>query len=71
MKRSRVVGQKDEGDIHDIRTSAGTFLARNLDPVLTTVDERLAMWSGLPPSHQEDMQASQQQATQPQFPSRH
>ncbi|KAJ9512353.1 hypothetical protein QJQ45_012870 [Haematococcus lacustris] len=37
MKRSRVVGQNDEGDIHDIRTSAGTFLARNLDPVLTTV----------------------------------
>ncbi|KAJ9512849.1 hypothetical protein QJQ45_029174 [Haematococcus lacustris] len=65
MKRSRVVGQNDEGDIHDIRTSAGTFLARNLDPVLTTVDERLAMWSGLPPSHQEDMQASRQQATQP------
>lgn len=26
MKRSRVVGQKDDGDVSDIRTSAGTFL---------------------------------------------
>jgi prolyl 4-hydroxylase len=26
MKRSRVVGEKNDGDIDDIRTSAGTFL---------------------------------------------
>ncbi len=29
---------------------------RNQDEVLTSISQRLAMWTGLPPSHQEDMQ---------------
>ena len=29
---------------------------RNQDAVITAIEERLAVWSQLPPSHQEDMQ---------------
>ena len=32
-------------------------LRRNQDPVITTIERRLALWSHLPLSHQEDMQA--------------
>jgi len=56
MKRSTVVGAGDSGVVDNIRTSAGTFLTRNQDPVVSAIEERLALWSGLPPSHQEDMQ---------------
>ncbi|KXZ48812.1 hypothetical protein GPECTOR_25g397 [Gonium pectorale] len=56
MKRSTVVGNKDSGVVDDIRTSYGTFLRRNQDPVIAAIEERLALWSHLPASHQEDMQ---------------
>lgn len=56
MKRSTVVGAHNQGVVDDIRTSAGTFLMRNQDPVVTAIEQRLAVWVGLPPSHQEDMQ---------------
>lgn len=29
---------------------------RNQDGVIKAIEERLAVWTGLPPSHQEDMQ---------------
>ncbi|EFJ42276.1 hypothetical protein VOLCADRAFT_67269 [Volvox carteri f. nagariensis] len=56
MKRSTVVGNKNEGVVDDIRTSYGTFLRRAQDPVIMAIEERLALWSHMPPSHQEDMQ---------------
>jgi len=56
MKRSTVVGPNNTGVVDNIRTSAGTFLMRNQDSVISAVEERLAVWSQLPPSHQEDMQ---------------
>ena len=56
MKRSMVVGSNDTGVVDSIRTSAGTFINRNWDPVITTIENRLAVWSHLPPENQEDMQ---------------
>lgn len=56
MKRSTVVGNKNQGVVDEIRTSYGTFLRRNQDPIITAIEERLALWSHLPASHQEDMQ---------------
>mmetsp|Transcript_25114 Transcript_25114/g.63685 ORF Transcript_25114/g.63685 Transcript_25114/m.63685 type:complete len:368 (-) Transcript_25114:544-1647(-) len=56
MKRSTVVGSHNEGVVDDIRTSAGTFLQRNQDAVISAIEQRLAVWTQLPPSHQEDMQ---------------
>jgi len=56
MKRSMVVGPNDTGVVDSIRTSAGTFLMRNQDSVITAIEERLAVWSQLPASYQEDMQ---------------
>ncbi|GAX79135.1 hypothetical protein CEUSTIGMA_g6575.t1 [Chlamydomonas eustigma] len=56
MKRSMVVGPNDTGVVDDIRTSAGTFLMRNQDSVITAIEQRLALWSHLPASFQEDMQ---------------
>ncbi|GFR51271.1 hypothetical protein Agub_g13579 [Astrephomene gubernaculifera] len=56
MKRSTVVGNKNEGVVDEIRTSYGTFLRRNQDPVIAAIEQRLAIWTQLPPSYQEDMQ---------------
>jgi len=56
MKRSTVVGPNNTGVLDNIRTSAGTFLNRNHDEVITRVEQRLAVWSQLPASFQEDMQ---------------
>jgi prolyl 4-hydroxylase len=56
MKRSMVVGPNDTGVVDSIRTSAGTFINRNWDPVITAIEQRLAVWSHLPPENQEDMQ---------------
>eukprot|EP00798_Chlamydomonas_sp_ICE-L_P026246 gene26246-17345_t len=56
MKRSLVVGPNDTGVVDNIRTSAGTFIRRHSDPIIAAVEQRLAVWAQLPPSHQEDMQ---------------
>ncbi|KAG2496397.1 hypothetical protein HYH03_005624 [Edaphochlamys debaryana] len=56
MKRSEVVGNGDNGVVDDIRTSYGTFLRRNADPVINAIEQRLALWSHIPASHQEDTQ---------------
>ncbi|KAG2495661.1 hypothetical protein HYH03_006261 [Edaphochlamys debaryana] len=53
MQRSQVVGKET---INDIRTSYGTFLRRNYDPVIAAIEQRVSMWSQLPISHQEDLQ---------------
>jgi hypothetical protein len=56
MKRSTVVGEGNKGVVNNIRTSQGTFLRRNFDPVISAIEKRLASWTHLPESHQEDMQ---------------
>eukprot|EP01025_Chloroclados_australasicus_P011082 TRINITY_DN14802_c0_g1_i2.p1 TRINITY_DN14802_c0_g1~~TRINITY_DN14802_c0_g1_i2.p1 ORF type:complete len:200 (+),score=10.12 TRINITY_DN14802_c0_g1_i2:50-601(+) len=56
LKRSTVVGDKDGGNVDAIRTSYGMFIPRYYDPVITTVEEKLANWTHLPISYQEDIQ---------------
>jgi len=56
MHRSTVVG-RNGGDVEDsIRTSYGTFLSRLQDPIIGEVQKRVAFWTQLNLSHQEDMQ---------------
>ena len=59
MRRSTVVGANGSSVTDGIRTSYGTFLRRLQDPVITAVERRLALWTQLNISHQEDMQAWQ------------
>ncbi|KAG1660152.1 hypothetical protein FOA52_007809 [Chlamydomonas sp. UWO 241] len=56
MKRSMVVGANNSGTVDNVRTSAGTFLPRNQDRVIASLEHRLSMVSHLPVSHQEDLQ---------------
>eukprot|EP00798_Chlamydomonas_sp_ICE-L_P021601 gene21601-28601_t len=58
MKRSTVVGGPNSTDlvVDNLRTSAGTFLDRNQDSVISAIEQRLAVWSQVPPSHQEGLQ---------------
>lgn len=57
LKRSTVVGGGNgTGEVHNIRTSFGTFLRRRSDPVAEKIAQRVAHWTHLPSSHQEDMQ---------------
>lgn len=56
MKRSTVVGANGSSVTDNIRTSYGTFIARLHDPVITDVERRVALWTKLNISHQEDMQ---------------
>ena len=59
MRRSTVVGANGSSVTDGIRTSYSTFLRRLQDPVITAVERRLALWTQLNISHQEDMQAQQ------------
>ena len=44
-------------DVEDpIRTSYGTFLPRLKDPIVTKIEERVAVWTRINMTHQEDMQ---------------
>ncbi|KAK9842565.1 hypothetical protein WJX81_006326 [Elliptochloris bilobata] len=56
MRRSTVVGANGSSVTDGIRTSYGTFLRRLQDPVIAAVELRLALWTQLNISHQEDMQ---------------
>ncbi len=56
MRRSTVVGPSGTSVKDNIRTSYGTFLARQYDSVIEGVEKRLAAWTLLPLLHQEDMQ---------------
>lgn len=56
MKRSTVVGKGGQSTEDNVRTSYGTFLRRLHDPVVRDVEQRLAIWTHLNISHQEDMQ---------------
>ncbi|PRW56157.1 Prolyl 4-hydroxylase subunit alpha-1 [Chlorella sorokiniana] len=56
MKRSTVVGPGGASVEDSIRTSYGTFLKRLQDPVIAEVENRVATWTQLNITHQEDMQ---------------
>lgn len=56
MRRSTVVGGNDRGVIDEYRTSYGSFLRRLSDPVITGVQNRLALFTHLPVENQEDLQ---------------
>lgn len=56
MKRSTVVGNGGNGVVDNIRTSYGTFINRVQDEVVTTIEERVALWTHLNVTHQEDLQ---------------
>lgn len=64
MARSSVINA--DGSVGDdpIRTSYGTFIARNHDEVITAIEERVATWAHLPAGYAEDMQVLRYQNMQ-------
>ncbi|KFM24033.1 Prolyl 4-hydroxylase subunit alpha-1 [Auxenochlorella protothecoides] len=56
MQRSTVVGLGGKSVLDNVRTSYGTFLRRYQDPVVAAMEERLASWTKLNITHQEDTQ---------------
>ncbi|KAL4457504.1 hypothetical protein ABPG75_012369 [Micractinium tetrahymenae] len=56
MKRSTVVSAGGKSVEDNIRTSYGTFLKRLQDPTVAAIEQRVATWTKLNVSHQEDMQ---------------
>eukprot|EP00879_Flechtneria_rotunda_P021291 GHRR01022434.1.p1 GENE.GHRR01022434.1~~GHRR01022434.1.p1 ORF type:complete len:174 (+),score=18.81 GHRR01022434.1:304-825(+) len=58
MKRSTVVGQGGTNVLDDYRTSYGTFIKRKADPIIQSIEQRVAHWTRIPPINSEDMQVS-------------
>jgi prolyl 4-hydroxylase len=56
MKRSTVVGANGSSVEDNYRTSYGTFVRRNSDPLVTALAARIAAWVGVDPRHAEDLQ---------------
>eukprot|EP00208_Stichococcus_sp_RCC1054_P005213 CAMPEP_0206139930 /NCGR_PEP_ID=MMETSP1473-20131121/7815_1 /ASSEMBLY_ACC=CAM_ASM_001109 /TAXON_ID=1461547 /ORGANISM="Stichococcus sp, Strain RCC1054" /LENGTH=364 /DNA_ID=CAMNT_0053533881 /DNA_START=282 /DNA_END=1376 /DNA_ORIENTATION=- len=56
MRQSTVVGADKKPKTAKDRTSFGTFLRRNFDPIVSRLEQRLADWTQLPVLMQEDMQ---------------
>lgn len=56
MKRSTVVGANGSSVEDNYRTSYGTFVRRNVDELVTKIEERVAQWVGIDPVHAEDLQ---------------
>jgi len=56
MRRSTVVGPHGESVVDPIRTSFGMFIRRRHDPIIERVERRIALFTHLPISHQEDIQ---------------
>ncbi|PSC75136.1 putative prolyl 4-hydroxylase 4 isoform A [Micractinium conductrix] len=56
LERSYVVGPDGKEKLDDIRTSYGTFLRKRLDPILSTIEDRMAAATHLHTSHHEDLQ---------------
>lgn len=64
MRKSTVIGPSGDSIQDNIRTSYGAFLARRHDSIISSIEERLAAWTQLPMTHQEDLQACLQTCTQ-------
>jgi prolyl 4-hydroxylase len=57
LKRSTVVGEgPDSSVVNNIRTSYGTFLQRYIDPVVKSLEDRVALYTRINVTHQEDAQ---------------
>ncbi|KAF5840968.1 hypothetical protein DUNSADRAFT_14992 [Dunaliella salina] len=56
MQRSTVVGKDGSSVLDDYRTSYGTFLTRYQDDIVKSIEERVALHTRAPVSHQEDVQ---------------
>lgn len=56
VKRSTVVGARGESVVDSYRTSYGTFIDRLADDTIAGIQQRVALWTKLNISHQEDMQ---------------
>ena len=56
LQRSTVVDGQGGGKVDPIRNSAGAFLRRRTDSVISRVEKRVANITMLPVVHQEDMQ---------------
>ncbi|CAK0751576.1 hypothetical protein CVIRNUC_002078 [Coccomyxa viridis] len=56
MRRSTVIGEAGSSIQDSIRTSYGTFLLRRHDSAIARMEDRLAAWTQLPMTHQEDLQ---------------
>lgn len=56
MARSTVVGENGSYVQDSVRTSYGSFLSRLHDPIIAGVQRRVAAWTRLNITHQEDMQ---------------
>lgn len=52
------VADNDDGhsELSNVRTSKGTFLRRRQDPIITRIENRIAMWTLLPVEHGEGLQ---------------
>lgn len=64
LQRSRVAGPGMEGIEVPIRTSDGMFLEVGEDPVVATVERRIAAITGVPVSHGEGLQVLRYRGTQ-------
>ena len=56
LHRSTVVDGQGGGVLNDIRTSAGTFLDRRSDPIVSRINDRLALITLFPVDFHEDIQ---------------
>ena len=56
MRRSTVIGAAGDSVQDSIRTSYGAFLPRRRDAIVVRIEDRLAAWTQLPMTHQEDLQ---------------
>jgi prolyl 4-hydroxylase len=56
MRRSTVVGSNGDSVVDSVRTSYGTFIPRYQTPIIGKIEERIATWTKLNVSNQEDIQ---------------
>jgi len=56
MRRSTVVGNKGDSVVDNVRTSYGTFISRYRTKTIGEIEERIATWTKLNVSNQEDIQ---------------
>lgn len=68
LQRSTVVDGKGGGVVDSIRNSAGTFLNRRSDPVISKLNDRLSLLTQMPVSHQEDLQVLRYEPGQHYYP---
>jgi prolyl 4-hydroxylase len=57
LERSMVAKDlNSSGEVSEIRTSLGTFLAKGSDPIVKAIEERIEEWTFLPIANQEPLQ---------------